>query len=257
MKQNNAVPSPSLSDLIQKTMRTMAINLNCVSIGQVQDFDKDRQTCTVKFVYTKRISEQDSSGIYTTREIEYPILLDCPTVFLRGGKSGMTFPVSQNDYCILLFCDRDIDNWFDGSSLSPLKTNRAHSISDAIALVGISNLATLIEDFDESNPHIFNEDSSFRIKNDSLDYQVGEAGLVASESQLSYQSGGNQFSMTDKLLVKNQTANLLTVMENFITAVQGIVSTPASPGNPVTLNLTSINNLNAVLLQIREILRDS
>jgi hypothetical protein len=78
---------------------------------------------------------------------EYPLLLDCPCIILAGGQGSVTFPIQAGDSCLVLFNDRDMDNWYSGGQTMPPRTDRLHDFSDAIALVGLRNKQNKITDF--------------------------------------------------------------------------------------------------------------
>jgi hypothetical protein len=46
-------------------------------------------------------------------------------------------PIQSGDTCLVLFCDRDLDNWFESGQITTLNSNRVHDLSDGVALVGI------------------------------------------------------------------------------------------------------------------------
>ena len=61
----------------------------------VEKFNEDDQTCMVKINYLKSQLVRNAKGIYETVSYEYPILLDCPTIFHTGATSGFTNPVKK------------------------------------------------------------------------------------------------------------------------------------------------------------------
>lgn len=73
--------------------------------------------------------------------IEFPVFQDVPPVFLAGGSSSMTMPISVGDYALLIFTERCFDRWWNGQdNQSPLEM-RMHDYSDGFALVGLKNEA--------------------------------------------------------------------------------------------------------------------
>jgi hypothetical protein len=79
----------------------------------------------------RRLAEDDTS-------VEYPVLVDCPYFVLQGGGAYIDMPISAGDYCLVLFNDRDIDNWWSTANVADPASTRKHSFSDAIALVGLN-----------------------------------------------------------------------------------------------------------------------
>ncbi|MBW1812136.1 MAG: hypothetical protein JRJ39_00310 [Deltaproteobacteria bacterium] len=139
-KVTKGVITPDLSSLIDLRIKNGMSILNCTLIGTVQAFDAVTQTATISVNYKRKVGELF---------VEYPLLLDCPVVILSGGGGYLTFPVATGDTCIVLFCDRDIDAWFDSGQILAPNSDRIHDLSDGIALVGIRSKLNLIETYNE------------------------------------------------------------------------------------------------------------
>lgn len=132
------VAEPQLQDIINSILRQSAMNINCVQLGTIQSYDPTKCTATCKINFLAEINNAEKSTI------EYPLLVDCPVFFLTGGSSYMSMPIEAGDSCIVLFNDRDIDNWwYDGSVVVP-SSARVHSIADAMVLVGVRSQANKI-----------------------------------------------------------------------------------------------------------------
>lgn len=146
----NQLPNdPSLNDLLNLFKREIFFDLSCHHIGTIQAFNSAKQTVTASVNYTRTFFELNSStGLYDAVQKNYTPLLDCPAIVLGGGPVNLTMPIAKGDECVLLFNDRDLDNWFSGSTLGPVATSRAHSFSDALALVGVRSLARSISGYD-------------------------------------------------------------------------------------------------------------
>ncbi len=139
------VPSdPTLADLLNLHKKDILLSLNCHAIATVQSFDAENQTVTAKIVYQKTSFVQNQeSGIQSPVLSDYPLLVDVPVIILGGGGFNLTFPISPGDDCLILFNDRDLDNWFAGLVNGPVNSGRLHSFSDGLALVGFPSLSTV------------------------------------------------------------------------------------------------------------------
>lgn len=71
--------------------------------------------------------------------VGFPLLTDCPVFMPRGGPFGLNFPVKPGDTCLVLFHDCDIDLWFAKQDTGVPNTDRSHSLSDGLVLVGFNN----------------------------------------------------------------------------------------------------------------------
>lgn len=185
-----------LDDLILMIKRECMIELNCHAIATVQTFDKVKQVVTCTMSYTRSYKNRDPvTGKYKITQQDYPILMDLPVVFLRGGKTGMTFPISKGDECVVMFNDRSIDAWFESGQKQAPTSIRMHDISDGFALIGISNMNTLLENFEEFGPCIYNGLTKFVVKD-------------------------------GKFLLKNQVETLGMILQDLIVATTSIATTP-------------------------------
>jgi cytoskeletal protein CcmA (bactofilin family) len=138
------VVNPSLFDVLSNLKNDILKNVNCINIGTIQSFDTENQTATIK-LSIKKVKSIDSSGVKTL--VGRPLLLECPCFVLSGGGSYIGMPITKGDGCIVLFNDRDIDNWFTSGDGQAPNTIRMHDISDGFALVGIFNSTGFISDF--------------------------------------------------------------------------------------------------------------
>lgn len=154
------VSEPSLRDVLNLLRDEIMLSLNCHAVGVIQEFNAEKQLASVSIGYKK--SFQDSSGKITAAD--YPVLLDCPVVVMRGGKGGLTFPIAPGDSCLILFNDRDMDTWINSGQVTVPSTARKHSIADAIAIVGISNGLTQIAEYEADRVRLYHDAVSLELK---------------------------------------------------------------------------------------------
>ena len=144
-----APAEPKLKDVLDAAKKDIFLSLNAHHIGTVQSFNAGNQTATATINYKKTYYQLDAAtGLYEPVLVDYPIMTDCPVIVLGGGAGALTFPIQQGDECVVLFNDRDMDNWFNGSPGGPVATPRLHSFADAIVLVGLRSLGNVLADYD-------------------------------------------------------------------------------------------------------------
>lgn len=131
-----------LEETFNAFKKQIFLELNCHAIATIQNFNSADQTVTATMNYVKTYYQENDKFVMVPVTIQYPILLDCPLIILGGGKATLTFPISPGDECLVLFNDRDIDNWFAGSPPGPVATSRLHSFSDGLVLVGFPDIAS-------------------------------------------------------------------------------------------------------------------
>lgn len=188
--------NPTLTDVLKNLKEEIFESLNCHAVGEVVSVNRGSDNVDLKMVYKRSKIEVLENGSVIKRNIDYPIMVDCPIVSITGGASGLYLPIKQGDKAIILFCDRDIDNFLvDGNQESPEST-RKHSFTDAIALVGIRNLSDS-----------FGDDAVFF-------------------------NGETKISLSDKVEIKNSSQSLATILSELVDAITEITVTSSSPGNP-------------------------
>jgi hypothetical protein len=103
-------------------------------------------------------------------EVEYPVLDDCPVFVISGGDSSLSMPIAADDTCLVLFSDRNMDDWYLTGEIRVPADNRIHSIADGIVLVGIRSLADL--KVYPSIPTLDGGSKKIAIKNDDKDLKT-------------------------------------------------------------------------------------
>jgi len=137
---NKTLQFPSLLDVLNGLKNDINISMNCVKIGIIDSFNQTIKSAVIQLVF-KRTLPDDSI-------VSYPLLVDCPVFTLQGGGGAIQFPIVKGDTCIVLFSDRNIDNWFEDGSESAPFNQRCHDLSDGIALVGINSKNSDLPDYD-------------------------------------------------------------------------------------------------------------
>lgn len=222
INQNLIAAQPELKDLIPQITKTIGIAFQCHHVGTLQSFDASNQTCTVSINYKKSVFQPNASGEIVEKLIDYPTLADVPVLFLGGGAGCLTFPVAQGDECIVLFNDRDFDNWLTtGNTGSASNTPRLHSLSDGMAIVGLRSYAKAVSDFNEDAPE-------FR----SLD---GVTAFVpgADDATMRADLSSTKITTDGKFVATNPSGEL-------IAAINTLLTTATAGGYPLILDPTAL-----------------
>ena len=124
---------PTLRSLLATFKQEVFEDLNCHAVGTITAFNATLQTASVQLSIPR---------VVNGKVIPYPLLTDCPVFVPSGGGAALTFPIAAGDPCLVLFNDRDLDNWFTTGNMTPPNSNRMHSLSDGLVLVGVRNKAS-------------------------------------------------------------------------------------------------------------------
>ncbi len=237
---NRNTPELELKDVLDIWKQNILLNFNCHHVGTVQSFSagdaSHAPTVQATINYKKTLYKLDPQ----TRQqvptlIDYPMLIDMPIVILSGAKASLTMPIAKGDECLILFNDRDIDNWFTSGQTGALLSNRLHSFSDGIALIGVRSNLHPITSYDLTRADLRND----------------KAHVAVSPT---------------KIKVYNDTRNLNTLLqslmsklEDLATAISAITVSPGTfnvGGSPVTgasgtpINAATINGIRTDLINI-------
>ena len=137
--------TPDMAEFISRRMRDISANINSCLIGTIQTINANG-TVTISVNFQKIIRgiiPIPNSNIMGDQILNYPTLVNVPVFIYQGGGAAILMPIVVGDTCLLLFCDRDMDTWFETEQIAPPNSDRVHNINDAIALVGINNINSL------------------------------------------------------------------------------------------------------------------
>lgn len=201
----NQLPSdPDLQDVLDLLRKQISLNLNCHAIATIKTFDPGGANraprVSAEVNYKKTYFLPNTKGTYVPQLTDYPPLVDMPVFIVSGGDAALTMPIAAGDECVVLFNDRDLDNWFQSGQTGTLSTNRLHSFADGIALIGVnSNL------------------------NPILNYDVIRALLTNGVVKVGINPTNN------KATIMNAVTTLNTALQELITGILGMTA----GGNPM------------------------
>lgn len=252
----NKIPvDPSLKDLLDQYKKQIFLSFNCHALATIQSFDpgddRNAPTVTATINYKQTFYNINVQGQYVPQLVDYPPITDMPVIILGGGPGTLTMPIAQGDECMVLFNDVDMDNWFQSGLPGGVATNRMHSFSDGIALIGVHSNLHPITNYDPVRA-ILRAGTAVLGPNPSNSkiLLANVAPIVAGDGSLSYTTTLNTLLQT-----------LITTIENLVSATAAItvtgVSTGGSPSGPPAnaATITAIGgDLTAIAIQIGELL---
>ena len=157
--QSRLQTSNEAKDVIKKWIAESADNIRASMPARVVSYDAATNRASVKPI-----------GTYTTpdyQELEYPVIHNVPMQFPCGvgGTAGVTFPVKAGDGCIVIFADREIEQFLSGSFCDDM---RSHSMNDAYAIPGLYSQAVPTQRENANDVCLFNEGSLVVLNGDTL-----------------------------------------------------------------------------------------
>ena len=182
--------TPTQLEINQLLKTNIFSNLNCHNIGRILEFDPTTQLCTVELMQIKQFGEE----AYTPAPIT-----QVPLIMLGAGNAHITMPNPVGTTCLLLFLDRNMDNFMETCEQYMPDTARMHDFTDCVALTTFKTLVDPIQNYDEQAISLLNEDTSLKVYPDSVEVQT-----------------------TGKIKLANTAQNLATLMRSFLTACENI-----------------------------------
>lgn len=172
-------PNPTLATLLELQKKGTMRQINCHQVGEIVSFDPSTQTAEVQIKMSFLLNGEIK---------EYPILLDCPCIILAGGDGALTMPITAGDSCLVLFNDRDMDNWYSGGQTMPPRTDRLHDFSDAIALVGLRNKQNQLSGYLAQGTELKYGSSTIKLENGKVTVTNGTATVEMDGANVSVQA---------------------------------------------------------------------
>jgi hypothetical protein len=134
------IQSPNLSTVIQRYTDDSSRALRVAMPGEIVDFDSAKQTATVKPLLLEVYI--DASGARATEVL--PQLVSVPVQIM----AGITAPIRPGDGCLVIFCDRSLDGWLDTGTDKDSGDVRAHTLTDAVCIVGLRSANKALTEYD-------------------------------------------------------------------------------------------------------------
>lgn len=191
--------SGDLAETFKSERETTKNQIRVALPGIVQSFDPGTVTAVVQPAI--RSVETDNDGNRVTKN--YPLLVDVPVVFPRGGGCTLTFPVKAGDECLVIFADRCIDFWWQSGGVQEAVDVRQHDLSDAFAIVGPQSQAKKISGISMSGAQLRTDDGAAFVE-----VAAGHAITVQTPGKLTASAqGGAEITAPEIVLNGNVTIN--------------------------------------------------
>ncbi|AOM91988.1 TPA: translation initiation factor IF-2 [Klebsiella pneumoniae] len=156
MAVSDKTRSGALAEVLASERKTLNEQMRVALPGIIQSFDPESVTAVVQPAI--RYIERDNDGNQSTQD--YPLLVDVPVIFPRGGGCTLTFPVSAGDECLVIFADRCIDFWWQSGGIQEPVDGRMHDLSDAFCIVGPQSQAKKIGGISTTAAQLRTDDGS-------------------------------------------------------------------------------------------------
>lgn len=219
---------PDYLDNLRSTKTNILSKLFAHNIGRIVNFYSDTQTADVEVLH-----------VFEYNGIKYPsTLLSKIPVFVYGSKDAqITLPDLTGTICVILTFDRNVSAFMKTGESYEASTSRKHNITDSIALTTFFSLNNPIQSYDTDAITLRYK----KIIEDVVYYSViqnfGNSILLKSNQGDGDEATYSQINLTDKVNIKNNQKDLLTLINGLIDVIKDITitSSEVSPASQTAL----------------------
>ena len=159
----NQVIGDNLQNL-EEFKKQIFFDLRCCCPAIIKSINYEEMTVSVQPV----IKEKIKFGTQELKEFQLPEISDVPLIFLSSNQGiSITFPVKEEDECLLFFADTCIDTWWQSGGIQSQFEERRHDMSDCFCLPCQMSQKNKINDITESLKLKY-KNSEFEIKEDGI-----------------------------------------------------------------------------------------
>lgn len=202
----------TLSNIAKTAFEEGIKNLHTALPGIVNTFDPETQLASIQPAI-KRIFKTDTSDETILIPLALPVLINVPVIYPRGGGYTITFPVNSGDECLIIFCERSIDTWHQFGTVQKPTSRRFHSLSDAVAIVGLSSVPNKIPNYNTDSLELKSENGNAKITlHSDGDISIYSSNAISIESPTT--TIINDFIIEGNLTVEGETSLSSVVTSN-------------------------------------------
>lgn len=182
--------------------------------GIVTAFDPDAMTVSVQPAVQGSVRDENGNS----KNVQMPLLVDVPVVFMCGGGFSLTYPIRVGDEVLVVFASRCIDAWWQGGQSAPPPDSRMHDLSDGFAIVGPRSQATKLNPaVDVENVQLRTDDgqATLTMKPDyTVEVKNPQAGCtIGSDGIIKFSGSGISFAAKDGGATTATVSGKMTVDE--------------------------------------------
>ena len=183
--------------------------LNCHNVGKITEFNAETQTCSIQLMQLKQFAE----SYYVPS-----LLTDVPLIIYGISDGSITLPDPTGSICLVLFLDRNIDNFLLTGEMYTPDTTRMHDFTDCVALTTFKTLVNPIQNYDKNSISINYQ----KLVEDVLYFSTIKN--FGNSIKLTVQTDNNtsQIQVADKINIQNSSRNLATLIGDFISEVKNL-----------------------------------
>lgn len=167
--------NPNLEDVFEIVKEHTMSLINCSKIGRIRSFNPNN--CTAYIDIMELIQNDGNNEIPS-------ILADVPVIFYGSRNTRITPPDIVGSNCLLIFQDRNIDNFLTTGEQYEPDNDRTHSYADCVALLTLNSYIDEPVMYDANALTLYNGTQFAKIFNDSIELYADKIKLYNSQTTL-------------------------------------------------------------------------
>lgn len=228
------------NQLLELTQEAVMSKLNCHNIGKILEFDYATQTATIQIQQIK---------VFKNSYITPTVLTQVPVVIYGSKNAHITMPDLVGTTCILLFMDRNIDNYISTNEMYTPNTTRTHDITDCIALTTFKTLIDKINNYEPNAVNIAYKkiieeilyDATIKNFGNKIELKANKTENDETTSSIITETSTNiTLTSGGKIKLNNSEKNLATLIQSLINTIKNITITEAAVSDSSKMALTSV-----------------
>lgn len=209
----------TMTDAIRNAVLYQLLNVHTAMPGKIVSYDFSTKKAQIQPMVDKKYTDGTTEPM--------PVLNNVPVIFPFAGGASITFPVNPGDFCLVICCERSIDNFLANGQQAAPTDPRKFDLSDGVAIMGLLP---------------FNETSPVSTNNEFL--------IAYGGSEIKIDSTGNvTINTANKVAIGNATTEVLDVLSQAL----GFIANPVGvvvPSVPFTGPLADAASAAALQVQL-------
>ncbi len=129
--------TPALPRVLDAAVSNRIRALHVAMPAKVLSYDSSTQKISAQPLIQR--GYRDESGERQTEDL--PVINNVPVCFPGAGAISITWPIAAGDTVLLVFSDFSLDRWLERGGVVDPGDDRAHTLTDAIAIPGLRDFA--------------------------------------------------------------------------------------------------------------------
>lgn len=221
--------NPTLQELIKAAIEARVTDIHVALPGIVQKYDAKKQVADVQPALKKRYADDTVTNL--------PLISNVPVIMPRNKDAYFHIPLKKDDYVLLIFCERSLDNFIQKGGIVDPEDFRKHHLSDAIAIPGLWPSGN---DFpgEADKIDIVNKDSQIRLFEDGK-IHLSKKGSTPEEPVV--------LGKVTKKYLEDIHTKISAILDVLIAGDFVLVTSPGNPTAPNPAKVALLTQLKADL----------